>query len=196
MTAYAVLPPSRSALKQRNFPHPHISLLDIASRGCAEFSIYTTMADEKALPSAQTENLSPPEHDETVAIKLGTSKDQEDMQRMGKTPQLRRNFRFFTIFGFTMVLMATWEAMLVWIYSPFTPPCYPNPLQNATNTAILCAQTANIFGLINGGTAGLIWVYIGTYIGFFAAILSMAEMASMYPTLCLPNTSPSPSASH
>lgn len=38
---------------------------------------------------------------------------------------------------------------------------------------------ANIFGLINGGTAGLIWVYIGTFFGFLCAVISMAEMASM-----------------
>lgn len=40
-------------------------------------------------------------------------------------------------------------------------------------------DSANIFGLINGGTGGLIWVYIGTFAGFFASVLSMAEMASM-----------------
>lgn len=40
-------------------------------------------------------------------------------------------------------------------------------------------SSANTFGLINGGTAGLIWVYLGTFAGFFAAIASMAEMASM-----------------
>lgn len=43
-------------------------------------------------------------------------------------------------------------------------------------------DSANIFGLINGGTGGLIWVYIGTFAGFFASVLSMAEMASMAPT--------------
>ncbi|KAF2463520.1 amino acid transporter [Lindgomyces ingoldianus] len=89
-----------------------------------------------------------------VVEKKGTKFDQRDMYRMGKVQELRRNFRFVTIFGFTMVLMATWEAQL----------------------------SANTFGLINGGTAGLIWVYIGTFFGFFAAIISMAEMASMAPT--------------
>ncbi|KAK8198760.1 hypothetical protein M8818_006627 [Zalaria obscura] len=43
-------------------------------------------------------------------------------------------------------------------------------------------NSANTFGLINGGTGGLIWTYIGTFIGFFAAIASMAEMASQAPT--------------
>ncbi|OCK80861.1 amino acid transporter [Lepidopterella palustris CBS 459.81] len=92
--------------------------------------------------------------DPEISEKKGTQFDQRDMRRMGKTQQLRRNFRFLTIFGFTMVLMATWEASL----------------------------SANIFGLINGGTGGLIWVYVGTFFGFFAAIVSMAEMASMAPT--------------
>ncbi|CAO2648275.1 Nn.00g075420.m01.CDS01 [Neocucurbitaria sp. VM-36] len=83
--------------------------------------------------------------------KKGTVRDQRDMQRMGKMQELWRNFCFVTIFGFTMVLIATWEAQL----------------------------SANIFGLINGGTGGLIWMYIGTFFGFLAAIISMAEMASI-----------------
>jgi choline transport protein len=36
-----------------------------------------------------------------------------------------------------------------------------------------------MFGLQNGGTAGLIWVYIGSAVGFAAVIASMAEMSSM-----------------
>ncbi|KAH7359497.1 amino acid/polyamine transporter I [Pyrenochaeta sp. MPI-SDFR-AT-0127] len=95
-----------------------------------------------------------PGEDAKLIEKYGTYRDQRDMLRMGKLQELRRNFRFVTIFGFTMVLMATWEAQL----------------------------SANIFGLINGGTAGLIWMYIGTFFGFLAAIISMAEMASMAPT--------------
>jgi hypothetical protein len=41
-------------------------------------------------------------------------------------------------------------------------------------------RSVNVFGLVNGGTGGLIWVYLGTFAGFFCAILSMAEMASMW----------------
>ena len=52
--------------------------------------------------------------------KNGTYRDQRDMLRIGKIQQLRRNFRFVTIFGFTMVLMATWEAQLVtYLNDPF-----------------------------------------------------------------------------
>lgn len=68
--------------------------------------------------------------------------------------KVQRNFRFLTIWGFTMVLMATWEAQF----------------------------TASSFALLNGGTAGAIYVYIGAFAGFFLAICSMAEIASMAPT--------------
>jgi hypothetical protein len=43
----------------------------------------------------------------------------------------------------------------------------------------IASKTANVFGLINGGTGGLIWMYVGTFSGFFVAVVSMAEMASM-----------------
>lgn len=39
--------------------------------------------------------------------------------------------------------------------------------------------TTIVFGLLNGGTGGVIWVYIGVFVAFSCAILSMAEMASM-----------------
>lgn len=90
--------------------------------------------------------------DADVAVNhVGTRLDKKDMWRMGKKQQLRRNFHFMSIFGFTMVLMATWEATL----------------------------SANIFGLINGGTGGLIWMYLGTFVGVSVCIICMAEMASM-----------------
>lgn len=40
----------------------------------------------------------------------------------------------------------------------------------------------SIIGLINGGTAGLIWMYLVAWVGFLAVNISMAEMASMAPT--------------
>jgi choline transport protein len=39
-----------------------------------------------------------------------------------------------------------------------------------------------VFGLNNGGTAGLLYMYIMCAVGFFFVVLSMAEMASMAPT--------------
>lgn len=52
------------------------------------------------------------ENGNTPSASAGTQLDKDDMWRMGKKQQLQRNFRFFSIFGFTMVLMATWEAQL------------------------------------------------------------------------------------
>ena len=45
----------------------------------------------------------------------------------------------------------------------------------------------SIIGLINGGTAGMIWMYLVAWIGFLAVNTSMAEMASMYVSLVDPN---------
>jgi hypothetical protein len=50
--------------------------------------------------------------DRVVSAKKGTAEDQKDMQRMGKVQELRRNFRFVSIFGYSMILMATWETVL------------------------------------------------------------------------------------
>ncbi|KAK3312091.1 putative GABA permease [Apodospora peruviana] len=111
-------------------------------------------ATKYAAESADGDDFAVVVDSDIAGNEAGTNLDKKDMWRMGKKQQLRRNFRFFSIFGFTMVLMATWEATL----------------------------TANVLGLINGGTGGLIWMYIVTFFGMFIAILSMAEMASMAPT--------------
>ena len=90
----------------------------------------------------------------TSGPKAGTDVDRGDMARMGKAQEFRRNFSFVPIFGFAVGLMITWEAVMV----------------------------ASSYALPNGGRAALIWTYILSVFGFGAAILSMAEMASMAPT--------------
>lgn len=87
-------------------------------------------------------------------VATGTKEDALDMQRLGRTQELRRNFKSFSILGMAAVTMATWIAVL----------------------------QAAIFGLINGGTAGMIWVYLATWIITIALVMSLAEMASMCPT--------------
>ncbi len=87
-------------------------------------------------------------------VATGTREDALDMQRLGRTQELRRNFKSFAILGMAAVTMATWIAVL----------------------------QAAIFGLINGGTAGMIWVYLATWIITIALVMSLAEMASMSPT--------------
>ncbi|KAJ8107514.1 hypothetical protein OPT61_g8810 [Boeremia exigua] len=84
----------------------------------------------------------------------GTSHDAHDMRRMGKKQELRRNFRMLSIIGFVVVLQSTWESALLSAY----------------------------FGLYNGGTAGVIWMTVITWLFVMAMIASLAEMASMAPT--------------
>lgn len=91
------------------------------------------------------------ERNEVTEIKGATSEDARDMMRMGKTQETRRSFRSITIIGFCMVILSTWEAILV----------------------------TSVFALSNGGTAGLIWGYLIVMIGFGFVIASLAEMASM-----------------
>lgn len=52
------------------------------------------------------------QQEDVFSEKKGTAGDQKDMYRMGKQQELRRNFRFVSIFGYSMVLMATWETIL------------------------------------------------------------------------------------
>ncbi|KAM0186757.1 hypothetical protein ACHAPI_011541 [Fusarium lateritium] len=86
-----------------------------------------------------------------VDEKKGTDADRADMYRMGKTQEMKRNFRFLSIFGFSMILMASWEFSL----------------------------SVSTIGLLNGGTAGLIWMFFICWMGFILVNTSMAEMASM-----------------
>ncbi|EAS36416.3 GABA permease [Coccidioides immitis RS] len=90
-----------------------------------------------------------------------THRDRNDMARMGKSQQFKvnkylpkRNFRFMSTLGFTCTLMATWESVLL---------------------------TSNL-GLVNGGQAGMVYIYIGTFVGFLFSVISMAEIASLSPT--------------
>ncbi|KAJ5937266.1 hypothetical protein N7454_004921 [Penicillium verhagenii] len=85
---------------------------------------------------------------------MGTVADQRDMSALGRVQVLRRNFRFISIVGFGCTLICTWEVILTLLSS----------------------------GLTDGGTAGLIWGFIGVSIGFTLVYASIAEMASMAPT--------------
>lgn len=95
-----------------------------------------------------TESL--PNHE--IATK-STPADLSAMHRMGKSQQLIRNFRYFSITSFVALATASWEIGLF----VFTP------------------------GLVDGGRAGLIYNTLWNFIGFGPVYLSMAEMASMAP---------------
>ncbi|CAN8105079.1 unnamed protein product [Discula destructiva] len=94
------------------------------------------------------------ESNESSDSRRGNVADRADMYRMGKVQELRRDFSATTIFGFTMILIASWEAVLA----------------------------CSTMGLVNGGTGGLIFMYLICWVAFIFVYMSMAEMASMAPT--------------
>ena len=65
--------------------------------------------DKKSVDVHDTPQLS---DSDIVDEKKGTAAGRLDMYRMGKQQELSRNFRFVSIFGYSMVLMATWETVL------------------------------------------------------------------------------------
>lgn len=48
-----------------------------------------------------------------TSAKLGTEWDQRGMVRMGKKQELRREFQFFSITGYAMILGCSWEFALM-----------------------------------------------------------------------------------
>lgn len=89
-----------------------------------------------------------------------TPQDIRDMQRLGKKQEFKRNFSFLSALGFVSIYMATWEFVLVSLS----------------------------VGLLNGGFAGLFWVFIGTVTCYGTIVASLAEMESMAPTRCDSNS--------
>lgn len=92
--------------------------------------------------------------EDSIEAKGATARDQHDMQRLGKRQELRRNFRFLSIFGYSLLLGNGWVLSTIGLLVP----------------------------LSNGGTAGTVWMYLVVIIGMTFSTLSMAEMASMAPT--------------
>lgn len=84
----------------------------------------------------------------------GTNKDALDMARMGRSQELRRNFKSLSVFGLAITTLSTWMGMMF----------------------------GNAFSLTNGGLAGTVWVYFASWMFTFALAASLAEMASMAPT--------------
>ncbi|KAL6722352.1 hypothetical protein ACLMJK_001459 [Lecanora helva] len=81
-------------------------------------------------------------------------RDVQALARLGKKPILKRRFTFLSILGFTCTILITWEAELI----VFT------------------------LGLTNGGSAGLIYSYLFSFVGSIALYTTMGELASMAPT--------------
>ncbi|WEW60245.1 hypothetical protein PRK78_005730 [Emydomyces testavorans] len=129
-----------------------------------------SLENVKADKNYQSESVTEREPDDELpsnglvgAKYMGTVTDRREMSALGKSQVLRRslltgdaqrNFRFISILGFGSTLIATWEIIL----------------------------TLLSFGLMNGGTAGLVWGFIVIFAGATLVFASLAEMASMAPT--------------
>jgi hypothetical protein len=80
--------------------------------------------------------------------------DERELALVGKKSVLRRNFAFLSILGFSCSLMITWEGL----FSVF------------------------VFGLMDGGPAGLLYGFLLVWLGYAAVVASMGELVSMWPT--------------
>jgi choline transport protein len=83
--------------------------------------------------------------------KTFVTRDDKEMAYLGKKQQLKRNFGFMSIVGFSCTLMITWEGML-------------------------CVF---VYGLEDGGPAGLVYGFLLCWFGYFTVVASMAEMISL-----------------
>jgi amino acid permease len=90
---------------------------------------------------------------DTGDVHKSSHQDVDDMHRMGKQQILVRRFRQITIAAFIGTTTCAWEYAL-FLVSP---------------------------GLIDGGTAGLLYNVLWSFFGFGTIYLSLAEMASMAP---------------
>lgn len=79
---------------------------------CPDDTSHDTMSSPKAGFEAEVVQAGDNESQQNVSEKKGTANDQKDMLRMGKQQELRRNFGLVSIFGYSMILMATWENTL------------------------------------------------------------------------------------
>ena len=92
-------------------------------------------------------------HLDTGDVHKSSHQDVNDMHRMGKQQILVRRFRQITIAAFIGTTTCAWEYAL-FLVSP---------------------------GLIDVGTAGLLYNVLWSFFGFGTIYLSLAEMASMAP---------------
>ncbi|KAK4904516.1 hypothetical protein LTR49_026036 [Elasticomyces elasticus] len=67
-------------------------------------------------------------------VHTGTDADVLDMLRLGRSQELRRNFKSLSLLGLSVTIMSTWVALLL----------------------------TNSFALVNGGLAGMIWTCLAS----------------------------------
>ena len=116
----------------------------------------------------------------------GTNKDELDMQRLGRTQQL--NVRIVLKQSpKTMMLMPVAQLPLhldSWVLlhgnEYLGNHTLASPLSHQTPTiGTNYRNSSSLFGLINGGLPGLVWMYLTVWLGYITVFASIAEMSSM-----------------
>ena len=75
---------------------------------------------DKGFGAPFNNNLSDPQVRVDVSgVATGNDADARDMLRLGRSQELRRNFRSFSVLGLAMTTMSTWVAMLMMLYAGF-----------------------------------------------------------------------------
>jgi hypothetical protein len=65
--------------------------------------------------------------------------------------------------------------------SPVSLHDFPGRERTSYGIELICfRRSTSTYGLIDGGRAGMIYVYLASFVGFFASVISMAEISSMY----------------
>lgn len=77
----------------------------------------------------------------------------------------QRNFRFVSMFGFTMILMASWESIIRFVNLM--------AWMTVENWDLFWICSVSNIGLVNGGTAGLIWMFFICWVAFIFINTSM-----------------------
>jgi len=117
----------------------------------------------------------------------GTNNDEHDMAMLGRTQVL--NVRDRRIQKCCQHITYTGTAQLP-LHLDFGICLYPDEhlgdridvrtSELKFGAVILMCNRTSFFGLLNGGTAGLIWGYLIVWVGYMLVFASIAEMASMY----------------
>ncbi|KAI1277947.1 amino acid transporter [Xylaria sp. FL0933] len=82
------------------------------------------------------------------------SDDAAILRRLGKQPRLNRSFGFMSILGISCTALCSWEGVLL----------------------------TSVPTLLVGGAAGVVWGFVGNWIGILSVYAALAELASIAPT--------------
>lgn len=145
------------------------------------------MADPKQ-SEIFTSQIDVESNENVSAEKKGTADDQRDMFRLGKAQELRVSSTNILLCNRRLTMPAKFPFRVHFRLLDDTDGQLGNRLGVSIrkmlavsweSLILIFGRRTSIIGLINGGTAGMIWMFLVAWIGFLAVNTSMAEMGSM-----------------